>query len=184
MDYQTTDQWNEQMWSEVEQVYHEAFPEHGRKNRMIVRRMFNRGICTLHTWIERNVIVAMALTAFNSRGKVLVIDYLAVRRSSQGKGVGRLCIENIRDWAKNSISECRGLVIEVEAEDTEENADRILFWQKVGFQLTDYIQSYIWVPETYRAMFYSFDADSPLTDDGKQLFKAITDYHEKAYRGK
>ncbi|QJD83053.1 GNAT family N-acetyltransferase [Cohnella herbarum] len=182
MEHRTTDKWNEAMWAEAEQVYHEAFPEHGRKNRAIVRRMFDRRICTLHTWSERDEIVAMALTALNLRARMLVIDYLAVRRTWRGQGVGRLCIENIRDWALTSMPDTRGIVIEVEAEETKENAERVLFWEKVGFRLTDYVHSYIWVPETYRAMFLSFDDSAAIEDDGRSLFKAITQYHEKAYR--
>ena len=182
MEYQTTNQWNEVLWSKAEQVYHEAFPEHGRKPRSIIRRMFDRGTCTLITWSEQYEVVAMALAAFNIRAKVLVIDYLAVRQSWRGKGVGRLCIENIREWALTTMPDCRGIVIEVEAEETRENAERIIFWEKVGFRLTEYIHSYIWVPETYRAMFLSFDAAVPMEDNGRTLFKAITEYHEKAYR--
>ena len=104
------------------------------ENREIVRRMFDRGICTLHTWSERDEIVAMALTALNLRARMLVIDYLAVRRTWRGQGVGRLCIENIRDWALTSMPDTRGIVIEVEAEETKENAERVLFWEKVGFR--------------------------------------------------
>ncbi|QMV39870.1 GNAT family N-acetyltransferase [Cohnella cholangitidis] len=184
MEFQSTDQWDERLWSKAEKVYHEAFPEHGRKTRAIVRRMFDRGLCTLNTWSEDDEVVAMALTAFNARAGVLIIDYLAVRQAWRHKGIGRLCIENIRDRALAIMPDCRGIVIEVEAEETKENADRIRFWEKVGFVLTEYIHSYIWVPETYRAMYLSFNSDTVGVEDGKWLFKAITAYHEQAYRNK
>jgi GNAT superfamily N-acetyltransferase len=183
MEYQTTSRWDEALWLKAELVYKEAFPEHGRKNKSLIRRMFERGICTLHTWSEYTDVVAMALSAINQHAKVLIIDYIAVRQDHRGKGLGRICIEDMRVWAKTT-AECRGIVIEVEAEPTKENSDRIQFWEKVGFHLTDYVHPYIWVPETYRAMYMNLDANAPLQDDGKILFTYITEYHEKAYRGK
>jgi GNAT superfamily N-acetyltransferase len=179
--HQTTTKWDEALWRKAELVYNEAFPEHGRKKPSIIRRMFERGLCTLHTWTEGNDVAAMALTAINAG--VLIIDYIAVRRDKRGQGWGRACIQDIRDWAQNT-AHCHGIVIEVEAEPTQENAERIQFWQQVGFRLTDYVHPYIWVPETYRAMYMNLDAKAPLNDDGRVLFKYITDYHEKAYRGK
>ncbi|MCR8635175.1 GNAT family N-acetyltransferase [Paenibacillus radicis (ex Xue et al. 2023)] len=183
MKYHTTAEWDEALWLKAEQVYAEAFPEHGRKNRSLIQRMFKREICNLHTWSEGTDVVAMALTAINRNAKVLIIDYIAVRQNQRGKGLGRKCIEDIRAWAE-STADCRGIVIEVEAEPTKENAERIRFWEKVGFHLTDYVHPYIWVPETYRAMYLSFNEDFAPLDDGKTLFSYITDYHEKAYRGK
>jgi len=183
MEYQTTAVWDEALWLKAELVYEEAFPIHGRKNRSIIRRMFERGISTLHTWSEYSEVVAMALTAINQNAKVLIIDYIAVRHDRRGKGIGQICIKDIQEWAKTT-ADCRGIVIEVESEPTKENTERIHFWEKAGFRLTDYVHSYIWVPETYRAMYMSLDADSPMRDDGKMLFKYITGYHEKAYRGK
>ncbi|MEW9701709.1 GNAT family N-acetyltransferase [Paenibacillus sp. SI8] len=181
--YRTTAEWEEALWSKAELVYNEAFPEHGRKNRALIRSMFKRGICTLHTWEDRKEVVAMALTAGNHQERVLVIDYIAVRQDQRGKGLGRKCIEDVRFWAETQ-TECRCIVIEVEAEPTQENAERIRFWEKVGFRLTDYVQPYIWVPETYRAMYMSLNEDAIPMDDGKILFTYITAYHEKAYRGK
>jgi len=182
MEHITTDSWDEALWAEADVIYREAFPEHGRKSEAIVRRMFERGLCTLHVWRIQSEAAAMALTAFDDRSAVLIVDYIAVRRSRQGRGIGRSCVLQLRDWAVGAKPECRGIVIEVEAEETDENAKRIRFWQSAGFKLTEYVHVYIWVPETYRAMSLGFDAAIPLADDGRELFKAITRYHERAYR--
>jgi GNAT superfamily N-acetyltransferase len=184
LEYRSTDQWNESLWSRAEKVYNNAFPEHGRKPLTIIRRMFERGMCTLDTWSEQGEVAAMALASYNLQDKMLVIDYLAVGQDWRGKGIGRLCIENIRKRISTAMPDCRGIVIEVEAERSKENEERIRFWEKAGFHLTDYVHSYIWVPEKYRAMFLSLDGDSTLADDGKRLFETITEYHEKAYRGR
>jgi len=182
MEHLTTDSWDKSLWAEADVIYREAFPEHGRKSEAIVKRMFERGLCTLHVWRIQDEAAAMALTAFDDRSGLLVVDYLAVRQSRQGQGIGRSCVSQLRDWAAGEKPGCRGIVIEVEAEESEENAKRIRFWESVGFRQTDYVHVYIWVPETYRAMSLGFDAAMPITDDGRELFKAITRYHERAYR--
>jgi len=182
MEYTATEYWDEALWSRAEEIYRESFPEHGRKNRAIVRRMFERRICALHVLEESGEAAAMALTAFDDHSNTLIVDYLAVRRSRRGRGVGREMLRRIREWAIGEKPECLGMVIEVEADPSEENEARIRFWERIGFRLTDYVKSYIWVPETYRAMTLGFDEDKPLTNDGRELFKAIVRYHEKAYR--
>lgn len=182
MEHLTTDRWDGALWAEADVIYREAFPEHGRKSEAIVRRMFERGLCTLHVWRMEGEAAAMALTAFDDRSGLLVIDYIAVKQSRQGQGIGRSCVLQLRDWTVGAKPGCRGIVIEVEAEETEENAGRIRFWESAGFRLTEYVHVYVWVPETYRAMSLGFELSSPLTDDGKELFKAITRYHERAYR--
>ncbi|MFC5471099.1 GNAT family N-acetyltransferase [Cohnella suwonensis] len=182
MKRESTNEWNESLWLEAKKPYEEGFPERGRKNDRIVRRMLERRLCDLHVWRERKEAVAMALTAFDASSGLLVIDYLAVSLAWRGNGIGQACVSDLREWA-SGIPNCRGLVIEAEAEETEENTGRVAFWRKAGFRLTDYVHSYIWVPETYRAMVAGLrEGDEPISD-GKQLFKAITRYHEKAYRG-
>lgn len=181
MIYEITTLWDEALWLKAEQVYNEAFPKHGRKNRALIRSMFERGICILHTWSDGPDVVAMALTAINQKARVLIIDYIAVRQAQRGKGVGLACMRDIRIWAEIEAG-CEGIVIEVEAEPTAENAERIRFWEKAGFLLTEYVHTYIWVPETYRAMYLSFGEFQP--HEGRQLFEYITEYHEKAYRVK
>ncbi|WP_119149614.1 N-acetyltransferase [Cohnella faecalis] len=87
----------------------------------------------------------------------------------------------IRQWAK-SDGRVQGIIVEVEAEDNEENRSRIRFWERCGFTLTDYVHRYVWVPETYRAMYAKLDSDSSMPEDGKRLFGHITSYHNRAFR--
>ncbi|WP_227872397.1 GNAT family N-acetyltransferase [Paenibacillus albus] len=183
IDYRVTSKWDENFWREVEPVYREAFPEHRGKSVGVIRRMFERKLSELHTWSEAGHVIAMALTSTDRQAHVLVLDYLAVQASRRGRGLGRHCVEAISEWAASS-ERCKAIIIEVEAEKTEENAERIRFWQKTGFHLTSYVHPYIWVPETYHAMFLPLDtAYKPDEEDGRPLFKFITKYHEKAYRG-
>jgi len=182
MDYEATVEWDEALWRRAEPVYREAFPEHGRKTFAVVRRMFERKLSALHALSDRGEVVAMALTAFDDASRTLIVDYIAVSEARRGQGLGRELLARIREWALSVRPDCRGMIIEVEAEGTPDNAARIRFWERLGFRLTDYVKSYVWVPETYRAMALSFDESAPPVEDGERLFKAITRYHEKAYR--
>lgn len=183
MRHQVTEEWNEEMWLQAEPIYQEGFPEHGRKNRKLIKRMFERGLCALHVWHVQGVPTAMALTGMDRKENLLVIDYIAVRGSVRGKGLGLGCLQDLKTWAQ--AKSCRGIVIEAEADPSAENERRIAFWVKAGFTLTDYVHAYIWVPETYRAMYLSLDTENPVKslEQGQNLFKAILRYHEKAYRG-
>ncbi|TMV47598.1 GNAT family N-acetyltransferase [Paenibacillus mesophilus] len=181
MEYIATDEWDETLWREAERIYNKAFPEHGRKSAEIIRRMFDKGMCTLHTAADRREMVAMALTGIDKQAEALLIDYIAVKEEARGKGYGRTFLSHIRDWAETE-AHCRGIIVEVEAEPSEANRRRIRFWERCGFRLTDYVHHYIWVPEPYRAMYLNFHADNPLPGDGEALFRSITRFHRKAYR--
>ncbi|WP_084225034.1 hypothetical protein [Paenibacillus pectinilyticus] len=93
MDYRITDQWDEAVWLQAEPVYQEAFPEHGRKNRALIRRMFERGICMLHTWHEGAEVTAMALTAITQTPRFCSLTILLYVRLSAGEGLGKLACE-------------------------------------------------------------------------------------------
>ncbi|WP_409346304.1 GNAT family N-acetyltransferase [Paenibacillus sp. MBLB4367] len=183
MIFHTTAQWDEPLWLEAERVYRQAFPEPGSKTRTIIRRMFERNLCRLHTAAENGQVVAMALTGGVRDADVLIIDYLAVDREERGHGIGRMLLDYIEAWAETTEG-CRGVVIEVEAEPTSENKGRIRFWERCGYRLTEYVHHYIWVPEPYSAMYKNFDRNRPLPDEGELLFRYITKFHNKAYRGK
>lgn len=179
--YQVTDEWDEERWQAAERIYEEAFPLHGRKPRTIIQGMFEKRMCQLHTLSQGAEMIGMALSGIDVQAKVLIIDYVAVRANVRGTGWGRLLLDQIKQWAFYQQG-CRGLIVEVESDSTPENEQRIRFWQSNGFELTDYVHQYIWVPEPYRALAFSFDSSDKLPDDGKQLFKSITRFHEKAYR--
>lgn len=181
MDYRATDEWDETMWRQAEPVYNRSFPEHGRKSPAVIRRMFERRMCRLHTADNGGETVAMALTGIDERLRALLIDYIAVKPEHRGEGYGSRFLRRILDWARDDAG-CRGAVVEVEAEPTPDNRRRVRFWERCGFAPTDYVHRYIWVPEPYRAMRLSFDPRDPLPDDGEALFRSITRFHSRAYR--
>lgn len=181
MEYRVTGEWDEALWGEAERIYEQAFPLDGKKSRAIIRRMFERGLCQLHTFTDGKELVGMALTGVDRQENALLIDYIAVRENFRGSGKGRRFLDRIKQWAQTDEG-CKGIIVEVEAEETEENARRIRFWERNGFHLTAYVHQYIWVPEPYRAMYMNFDGQDRLPEDGKALFRCITRFHEQAYR--
>lgn len=178
----TAAEWKEALWRKAEPIYVQSFPEHGRKPEAVVRRMFERRMCRLFTLEEDHGTVAMALAGRDEPTGMLVIDYLAVSREARGRGAGLRFMERLKAWAE--AEGCRGILVEVEAEPTEENLGRIRFWERCGLHLTDYVHTYIWVPEPYRAMYLYFSPEGPEETDGQVLFEAITRFHERAYRGR
>lgn len=139
-------------------------------------------MCQLHTLAQGSKMAGMALTGIDTKAGALLIDYLAIDEEKRGTGYGRLLLDHIKNWAR-TVANCKGVIVEVESEPTEENGRRIHFWERNGFRLTAYVHSYIWVPEPYQAMYLNFDETDRLPEDGRQLFRCITRFHEKAYRG-
>ncbi|CAG7646027.1 hypothetical protein PAESOLCIP111_05082 [Paenibacillus solanacearum] len=182
--YHVTDTWDEARWDAAEPIYEQSFPGDGKKNRGIIRRMFERGMCQLHTIAQGQETVGMALTGFDREADALIIDYLAVRQTMRGSGYGGYMLDRIKQWSRLTDAQCRGIIVEVESDQIEANRRRIRFWEANGFHLTDYIHQYIWVPEPYQAMYCNFDETSPLPKDGETLFRSITRFHERAYRRK
>ncbi|MCR2807826.1 GNAT family N-acetyltransferase [Paenibacillus soyae] len=181
LEYRVTGEWDDVLWGKVEPIYEQAFPLDGKKSRDIIRRMFGKRMCELHTIGHGPEIVGMALTGIDKQAGALIIDYIAIRQDVRGSRHGRILLDYIKEWAR-AVAECKGIIVEVESDPTDENVRRIHFWQRNGFQLTSYVHQYIWVPEPYRAMYLNFDESDPLPDDGKLLFRSITKFHEKAYR--
>jgi GNAT superfamily N-acetyltransferase len=179
--FHTTSEWNPLLWEQAEPVYQQGFPEHGRKPLPIIRKMTQRKLCQLHIMSEGPAVVGMALSGLDQEERAVVIDYLAVRTELRGTGRGVRFMEYMEQWARG-MAGCRGLVVEVESEPTEENRRRIRYWERCGFKLTDYVHHYIWVPEPYHAMYLSFNPADPLPDRGEDLFRIITRFHERAYR--
>ena len=180
----TLDALDEVWWPQARTLYHDAFP-HGRKPDSIIGVMFERGMSNLHLIVEEEEVIGMAITGRTGPlGSLLLIDYLAVREDHRGQGIGMSLVEELKSWAK-SAQEHRlsGMIVEVESEDTPENRQRILFWEKSGFTITEYVHTYIWVPEPYQAMYMKLDEEGPaFLTDGQSLFKHITSFHNKAFR--
>jgi GNAT superfamily N-acetyltransferase len=179
MEHHITDEWNDQLWSKVEPIYQQAFPKEGKKTRAVIRGMFDKEMSQLHTVTDGTEVIAMALTGIITKADVLIIDYIAISEDQRSKGYGRLFMDQIKKWAQKEG--CKGIVVEVESEPTEENIRRIRFWEQCGFHLTEYEHHYIWVPEPYRAMYFNFFPEDPLPDEGEALFRYITKFHKQAY---
>lgn len=180
LEYRITDEWDEELWDEAEPIYEQAFPS-GRKSRGIIRHMFEIKMCQLHTISQDSETVGMALTGIDEQAGAVLIDYVAVSAEARGSGLGGLLLDRIKEWSR-TVQGCKGIIVEVESEPTEENRVRKHFWEKNGFVLTDYVHQYIWVPEPYQAMYYNFNESHPLPVDGRALFRSITRFHENAYR--
>jgi len=180
----TLSKWDDALWQRMRPVYEEAFP-HGAKPASILRAILDRGIGHLHMGLiagepEPASIAVTGVTVAEAR-KALVIDYLAVSRELRGRGAGRQFVRLLTDWAVRGHG-VQGIVIEVEAEDTDANRARMRFWERCGFRPTDYVHHYVWVPEPYRAMVLHLAQPPALPEDGGRLFRHILAFHEKAYR--
>lgn len=182
MDFITTDCWDEAEWQKAKEIYTEAFGDHGKPER-IIRNMFEKQLCSLHIAMMGNDAAAMALTGSIQGSRILLIDYLAVRKDFRRHGIGKEFINHIEQWALLK-AEYDCILLETECENTPENLDRIQFWEKCGFKLlSDYIHHYIWVPEPYMAMVLDLH-NSSIQDSGKNFFKYIEKFHKKSFRQK
>ncbi|MCM3764558.1 GNAT family N-acetyltransferase [Neobacillus niacini] len=182
MQVKTVDSWNEELCKQVSRIYEQAFAGKGAKPEKILRNMFRKKLCFLHVGFIEDEVVAMAITGELKGIEALLIDYLAVDEGFQHRGIGLQMVEMIKDWCL-SDGRFNGMVIETEADMTPDNLARIQFWKKCGFTITDYVHHYIWVPETYRAMFVKLVSDSVLPDNGEQVFRFIGMFHKASYQG-
>lgn len=181
MIFHTYDHLNTSDWKPALNLYHQAFPKPGRKPDPIIMGMFTKKLSFLHTISNGGDISAMAVTGLIPEPGLLLIDYLTVRDQLRGQGIGRQLVREITAWAKDE-KKLSGIILEAEAEPAPDNAKRIQFWESCGFILTEYVHSYIWVPETYQAMYLPFSSELSLEDRGQSLFKHIESYHKKAYQ--
>ncbi|MFC0215881.1 GNAT family N-acetyltransferase [Paenibacillus chartarius] len=179
------DGWDAAWWAKAEPIYDHAFPKEGRKPERVIRSLLERGVGSLYVLTEEGEPVAMAIAGIvrKHERRALVIDYLAVAARRREEGYGRELIGRLKQQVGQE-QPLDMLVIEVEAEDTPDNRGRIRFWQRCGFQLTSYVHTYIWVPEPYRAMVLPLRQGAGVPLDGETLFSYITDFHQRAYRGR
>ncbi|SFD84201.1 Acetyltransferase (GNAT) family protein [Paenibacillus catalpae] len=183
--FTTLDKLDDRLWPLAKQLYEHSFPKEGRKPDGIIAGMFRKMSCFLHTLSNEGAVEAMALSGLTGGGSILLIDYIAVSEDRRDEGIGSQLIQRITEWAQNE-KRLDGLLIEVESEHTPANEQRIRFWERNGFTITDYEHPYIWVPEPYRAMYKQLNQETDWLGDrsGKKLFRYITAFHEKAYSKK
>jgi len=182
MEFNTYSHWDELLWEEVSPIYYQAFAEKGAKPKKVIYNMFKKQLCFLHIGMIEGHAAAMAITGRLHKSRALLIDYLVVHPKWRNRGLGVNFFDYIQEWALTS-GDYEGLVIEVEAEESQADQQRITFWEKCGFILTDYIHQYIWVPEPYRAMYKKLKPDTELPEDGKELFMFIGQFHKSSYQG-
>lgn len=181
MEFYSTDQWDEDIWTQAGYIYRQAFEASASKTEAIIRRLFARKLCYLHVAKDGSDIIAMSLTGKLEGIHALVIDYIAVREDRRSQGTGQLFLDYIISWARNK-EYYDGVVIEIECEESPSYWKRIRFWQQSGFTLTSYVHIYKWVPETYQAMYLILEPNAKIPTNGNLLFDHITEFHEKAYR--
>jgi GNAT superfamily N-acetyltransferase len=183
MEIITINEWDEALWQKAKPIYQEAFGDLAKPEE-IIRNMFAKGICQLHLATDGTIHVAMALTGATNGSRVLIIDYLAVRKSKRGQGLGREIFKYIRKWAI-SQDKYDSILLEAESENTHENRERIHFWEKCGFDRIDnYTHHYMWVPEPYQAMVFELKNNNMPKHSGKQWFKHIEAFHKQSFQQK
>ncbi|WP_243300028.1 GNAT family N-acetyltransferase [Bacillus litorisediminis] len=180
MNIKTVGIWDDELWQDVSSLYLDAFGDKGAKPVKIIKNMFAQGIAELHVGYIESVAVVMALTGKLVSDRVMIIDYLAVTEKERGHGLGKHFVDYLREKAVEEGYQ--KLIIEVESENTPENKRRIHFWQSCGFLLTEYVHHYIWVPETYHAMYLPLIAESRKVT-GEELFVYINTFHRLSFRG-
>ncbi|OLO27500.1 hypothetical protein BTA37_24900 [Priestia megaterium] len=180
MEIRTICTWDDELWQNASPLYLEAFGDKGAKPVKIIKNMFAQGIAELHVGYNKSIPVVMSLTGKLVSNQMLIIDYLAVSEKERGHGLGKHFVDYLRQ--KAAAEGYQKLIIEVESKETLDNRRRIGFWQSCGFLLTEYVHHYVWVPETYRAMYLPLIADSRKTT-GEELFMYINTFHRLSFRG-
>ncbi|MCI3920077.1 GNAT family N-acetyltransferase [Paenibacillus sp. TRM 82003] len=180
MNFLTIEPWDAALWRRAEPILDEGFPAEGRKTSAMIRKIVDTQAGYVVVGLDGERPAAVAVTGKLPELDALLIDYVAVGAADRGRGFGREMIEELARLARGYGY--RGIVIEVEAEASEENDGRKRFWTSVGFRLTEYVQRYRWVPETYQAMYRELTPDAPLPHDGETLFDSIMGFHGKIYR--
>ena len=179
---ETFTDWDKEVLNRLTPIYTQAIL-HGAKPEGILRNMVEKKIAWLHAFrVDNGDLAGMAVTGLRDtvKGPILLIDYLAVGEECRGRGYGKAFFAAIRDSAvdRHRIS---AVIIEAEADDTPDNASRLRFWEGCGFIPTSYVHQYVWVPEPYRALYLPLDPDYRITDDGRSLFREITDFHRLSF---
>lgn len=183
MEFRSIDFWDEALWGKWRGVYEEAFGKKGGKRENIIRNMFRKKMCSFHIAIgEAEGVFAIALTGKLKGTKLLLIDYLAVPSRYQNKGYGRMMVEYIKKWA-TSNNQYDGIVIEVEAEKTQINQQRIQFWLKCGFTETEYVHDYKVVPEPYKAMYLRLSPHASMPEKDEEFFYLMGQFHRNSFQG-
>lgn len=182
MDFITVDHWDEDIWQQWKEIYHEAFGRKNAKPEKVIRNMFRMNMCYFHLAEDEGRIQAIALSGKLEETTSLVIDYLAVSKNARKQGIGTQMVNYLKRWAKDN-HHFDSIIIEVEAEETEENTERVEFWKQCGFEATSYIHHYKVVPEPYRAMYHKLVPVAFIPEKAETIFQYLSQFHQKCFRG-
>lgn len=182
MDFITVDYWDEEIWQKWKGIYFEAFGRKNAKPEKVIRNMFRKQMCSFHLAKNEDKVCAIALSGKLEGTKALLIDYLAVSENARKQGIGTQMVDYLKRWSKEGRS-FDSIFIEVEAEETEENAERVVFWKKCGFQADPYIHHYKVVPEPYRAMYLKLVPKAFIPEKAELIFRSFSQFHQKCFRG-
>ncbi len=182
MDFITVNYWDEDIWQQWKGIYFEAFGEKNCKPEKVIRNMFRKQMCYFHLAKDGKKITAIALSGKLEGTKALLIDYLSVSKDARGQGIGTQLVDYLTEWAKES-GQFSSIVIEAEAEDTEENTARVEFWKRCGFESTSYIHYYKVVPEPYKAMYFKLFPEAYIPEKAETIFQYFSKFHQKCFRG-
>ena len=141
MEFKSIDHWDEMIWNQVKSVYFSAFGDKGAKSEKIIKNMFAQNLCILHVLFDGPRATAMAITGALKESRSQVIDYLAVDEQDRNHGVGQKLVGYLKEWSLKEMFYDR-IIIEVEYDESINNNDLVLFWEKCGFTLTEYVHHY------------------------------------------
>ena len=124
-----------QQWSEIKEIYMEAFPKCERKPFFLLRQSIKRKKAVLAVAAEGNQL--LGFTVFVVYKDMVMIDYLAVSSKVRSRGTGSYIMQNVcRQYKDKKIV----LLIERlddKAENKEQRIARRKFYLKNGFTSSD-----------------------------------------------
>lgn len=125
----------EENWSDIKEIYLEAFPKRERKPFEVLRRSVKRGRVQIFTAMEGDLL--MGFTAVIPFQNMVMVDYLAVSGKIRSKGTGSYMMQEIcRQYAGKKIV----LLIERlddQADNKEQRIARRRFYLKNGLTSSD-----------------------------------------------
>lgn len=119
-------------WLSLYRLYLAAFPASERKPFSMIRRMYRKGRTDVWCVKKDGVFSGLAITI--NGGDIILLDYLAVKESCRGQGIGGAVLARLRE-----IYAGKGLFVEIEST-CEEVPDlamrrrRKAFYQRSGLQ--------------------------------------------------
>lgn len=121
------------LFEEVASVYEELFPENERQPLETIKTRIDSRKTELLLALYENRVVGFAITWSFEQSAFALLDYLAVHRDWQGKGVGPALMDEVRQSAKE---QSKDLILEIErpgeGENQQQRAARLRFYLRCG----------------------------------------------------